>query len=47
LDGELRRVYENTIKEVETVLKNIISKKFPMDEQELKDELYNARKNSL
>jgi hypothetical protein len=47
LDGELRRVYENTIKEVETVLKNIISKKFPMDEKELKDELNNARKNSL
>jgi hypothetical protein len=32
---------------VETVLKNIISKKFPMDEEELKDELNNARKNSL
>jgi len=37
MDGELRRVYDNTIKEVESVFKNIITKKFPMEEGDLRE----------
>lgn len=37
MDGELRRVYDNTIKEVESVFKNIITKKFPLEEVDLRE----------
>ena len=37
MDGELMRVYDNTIKEVESVFKNIITKKFPLEEGDLRE----------
>ena len=37
LDGELRRIYEQTITELDDFMKNTISKKFPLEETELKE----------
>jgi hypothetical protein len=37
MDSELRRVYDQAITELETFVKNKISKKFPLEEQELRE----------